>query len=106
MKSQEQKFIQWAYRNRHVPWILLTCIIAGIVLSIKLEDLMTPGYSMAGPLRAMVTLGLAGNSIILIAVIYARIAYRRRPHCPACGIDAVDCKIQRNTILPHRKNLD
>ena len=103
MKSQEQTFIEWLYRSRHTPRILAACIAAGVVLMLNMERLLAPDNPTNGLIQGMVIFGLAANSALLVALIGVRIGYRRQPNCPVCGLDAVDCKIQRNSLLPHRK---
>ena len=36
-----------------------------------------------------------------LAMAGARIAYRTNPYCGTCGIDTVDCKMNRRTLKEH-----
>lgn len=44
------------------------------------------------------------SASVLTANAAARFLYRLNPYCPVCGLDAVDCKINRQSLSDHPQN--
>ena len=56
------------------------------------------------PLTIIAFILAALSSFLLAYNAAARPLYRLNPFCPVCGLDAVDCKINRQSLSDHPKN--
>ena len=61
-----------------------------------------PDHPLTRLLRTIIAIALVFEATLLLAKVCARIACRHRPCCRNCSIDAVDCKIRPNTVMPRR----
>lgn len=105
MKTRKEHTVSKIYRNRYVPHLLALLVISGFILFIwglpVLDDQTDINPLAVKVVTIMFHIAFPMNIVMFIGIVLVRAAYRRNPICPTCGIDAVDCKINRNTILPH-----
>ena len=105
MNHRQNHPVERIYRNRYVPYFLAFMVIAGIILNFlmlpAMERQTTINQHAVNVVTVMFRIAFPMNIVMFIAVLLIRAAYHRNPICPTCGIDAVDCKIKRDTILPH-----
>lgn len=107
MGNPERSLIFKIYRNKYVPLFLSALlIIGGGILGLTRDTINQEPNDSGLPLMpayyAFLT-AFAFNAAMFIAVMTARIHYQLRPQCKTCGKDAVDCKIARNSFLPHAR---
>ena len=98
MKNEDPQIIAMLYRTNsilysHALGAALTAV-AGYTLAIAIPP-------FHGILIVLTIIATATSCIALAATLYARAIYRLHPFCPTCGIDAVDCKINRKSLSRH-----
>ena len=96
MKNSRQKAIERLYRKPGDTYVLIAAIIIGLIFNRHRDNGLLPEFltTLAMPAIIILSIGLAAG-------ITARMAYRIDPFCPVCGLDAVDCKIRRSSLLNH-----
>lgn len=103
MDTPTRRTLYRYYRIKEFPYLAGAFTAAGILFAIKPEILPfpMPGF-FRGLFQAIFATSAFVNGITFILAIAARITYRLRPYCPACGLDAVECKINRNSLSAHQ----
>ena len=91
MRHDEPEIIRLLYRDRNIPLIYVA-----VVLSLT-------AYAAGRILTPLIAIPATVSATFLIATIIVQIQYRLHPYCPVCGLDAVDCKINRKSGSGHVK---
>lgn len=101
MDTPTRRTLHRYYRMKHFPHISAAFAAGGVLLTI-FPDALTFGMDILKlPLRVILGTTAFMNASLALTAIYLRIIYRRNPYCAACGLDEVDCKINRNSISRH-----
>ena len=97
MRNADPDAIRLIYRSSAVQAVNAGAAALNIALIAALEFNITPLTITAFILAAV-------SSFFLVSNAAARLLYRLNPFCPVCGLDAVDCKINRQSLSDHPKN--
>ena len=97
MRNADPDAIRLIYRSSAVQAVNAGAAALNIALIAALEFNITPLTITAFILAAV-------SSFFLVSNAAARLLYRLNPFCPVCGLDAVDCKINRQSLYDHPKN--
>ena len=101
MDTPTRRLLYRMYRSKNLPQVAAFLTAAGILLAIQADQLTfgnKPAYIVLRLLTAIATLPFA---IAFITTTYTRVKYRLNPICKVCGIDEVDCKINRDSLSAH-----
>ena len=99
MRNADPETIRLIYRSTAVQAVNAGAAAAAlnIALIAALQFNVTPLTITAFILAALSSFFLASNAAV-------RLFYRLNPFCPVCGLDAVDCKINRQSLSDHPQN--
>ena len=97
MRNADPDAIRLIYRSSAVQAVNAAAAALNIALIAALDFKITPLTIIAFILAALSSFFLASNAA-------ARLLYRLNPFCQVCGLDAVDCKINRQSLSDHPKN--
>ena len=97
MRNADPETIRLIYRSTAVQAVNAGAAALNLALIAALQFNITPLTIIAFILAALSSFFLASNAA-------ARLTYRLNPFCPVCGLDAVDCKINRQSLSDHPKN--
>ena len=103
METPERRLIHRIYRNGYVPWIALSMFIIGIPIWSLTGSPEVQADPVTRLLGSLAKAGCVTNGLLFIAIMAARLRYRLNPHCPVCGQDAINCKLNRNSLFGHPK---
>ena len=92
MENKDPQIINLLYRCPYQ--MMIQACAAGISLALIIAYSITPLTIIAVPVAALCSLSTAVMGII-------RLLYRLNPYCPVCGLDAVDCKMNRRSLSEH-----
>ena len=105
MDTPTRRTLYRFYRFKEYPYIAGAFTITGILLTLYPDPLAFGNDRAETILSILFEATTFFNAILFLTAIYVRIIYRRNPYCAACGLDEVDCKINRNSISQHRPEL-
>lgn len=91
-KTFDPQIINLLYRCPYQ--MMIQAFAAGISLALIIAYNITPLTIVAVPVAVLCTMSTAVMCII-------RLIYRLNPYCPVCGLDAVDCKMNRRSLSEH-----
>ena len=97
MRNADPETIRLIYRSTAVQAVNAGAAARNLALIAALQSKITPLTITAFILAALSSFFLASNAAV-------RLFYRLNPFCPVCGLDAVDCKINRQSLSDHPKN--
>ena len=101
MDTPTRRTLYRLYRHKHFPHITAFFSAIGIFYAVEPGPLDLNNHYLRLILRVTFAVITTLNTSYLIAIIWTRILYRRNPYCAACGLDEVDCKMNRNSISRH-----
>ena len=101
MDTPTRRTLYRFYRFKEYPYISGAFTITGILLTLYPDPLTFGNDRLATILSILFGTATFINALLFLTAIYVRIIYRRNPYCPACGLDEVDCKMNRNSISRH-----
>lgn len=97
MRNADLETIRLIYRSTAVQAVNAGAAALNLALIAALQFNIPPLTIIAFILAALSSFFLASNAA-------ARLIYRLNPFCPVCGLDAVDCKINRQSLSDHPQN--
>lgn len=102
MDTPTRRTLHRYYRMKHFPRISAAFAAGGVLLTIFPDPLTFGTDFLKLPLRVILGTTAFMNAGLAITAAYVRIIYRLNPYCATCGLDEVDCKMNRNSISQHQ----
>lgn len=88
---EQLRAIYWFTIN-FTPLLHAVAVAVSMALIVKFDLLLVK--IIAVPVFSIALVSLATTT-------YALLHYRRNPYCPVCGMELLDCKVNRQTLAAH-----